>query len=65
MATMAIRTIDCRLEARLRARSARSGRSIEDEARDILQAAPSDVPEPRISFHEAILARIEPFGGVT
>ncbi|MDP3288256.1 MAG: plasmid stabilization protein [Methyloversatilis sp.] len=64
MATMTIRNIDDRLEARLRTLAARSGRSIEDEARDILRAALSDVPEPRTSLYEAIRARIEPFGGV-
>lgn len=46
MATMTIRNIDDRLKAGLRVRAAMHGRSMEDEARDILRTALS--AEPRV-----------------
>lgn len=64
MATMTIRNIDDRLKARLRVRAAQHGRSMEDEARDILRAALSSEPVRRASLLEDIRARIEPLGGV-
>jgi len=39
MASMTIRDIDDSLKARLRLRAAKHGRTMEDEARDILRAA--------------------------
>ncbi|WHA40593.1 FitA-like ribbon-helix-helix domain-containing protein [Agrobacterium larrymoorei] len=45
MASMTIRNIDEALKRRLRVRAAHHGRSMEDEARDILRAA--------LSLHEA------------
>ena len=64
MASMTIRNIDPQLEARLRIQAARHGRSMEDEARDILRAALSTQPVPGQTLVEAIRARIEPLGGV-
>lgn len=64
MATMTIRNIDDQLKARLRVQAAIHGRSMEDEARDILRAALSVEPVRGSSLVEAIRARIEPLGGV-
>lgn len=64
MASMTIRNIDDRLKARLRVQAAQHGRSMEDEARDILRAALSTEPARAVSIVEAIRARIESFGGV-
>jgi antitoxin FitA len=64
MATMTIRKIDDQLKARLRVQAARHGRSMEDEARDILRTALSTEPAQTASLAEAIRKRIEPLGGV-
>ncbi len=64
MATMTIRKIDDQLKARLRVQAARHGRSMEDEARDILRTALSTEPAQTVSLAEAIRKRIEPLGGV-
>jgi len=64
MATMTIRKIDDQLKARLRVQAARHGRSMEDEARDILRTALSTEPAQAASLAEAIRKRIEPLGGV-
>jgi antitoxin FitA len=64
MATMTIRKIDDQLKARLRVQAARHGRSMEDEARDILRTALSTELAQTASLAEAIRKRIEPVGGV-
>jgi antitoxin FitA len=64
MATMTIRNIDDHLKAKLRLRAAQHGRSMEDEARDILRAALSSAPTGPVSLVEAIRSRIEAIGGV-
>ena len=64
MATMTIRNIDDLLKARLRVQAAQHGRSMEDEARDILRAALSAKRESTASLYEAIRARFEPIGGL-
>ncbi|PAU51935.1 plasmid stabilization protein [Pseudomonas sp. PIC25] len=64
MATMTIRNIDDDLKSRLRIQAAIHGRSMEDEARDILRAALSTEPARGKSLVEAIRARIEPLGGI-
>lgn len=64
MATMTIRNLDDKLKARLRVQAARHGRSMEDEARDILRTALSTEAESGASLYEAIRARFEPLGGV-
>lgn len=64
MASMTIRDIDERLKARLRVQAARHGRSMEEEARDILRAALSLEPARTGALVEAIRARVEPLGGV-
>jgi plasmid stability protein len=64
MASMTIRNIDDQLKARLRVQAAMHGRSMEDEARDILRAALSTGPVRAQSLSDAIRARIEPLGGI-
>lgn len=64
MATMTIRNLDEKVKARLRVQAAMHGRSMEDEARDILRAALSAVPEDGPTLIGAIRSRIEPLGGV-
>jgi len=64
MASMTIRDIDEKLKAKLRIQAARHGRSMEDEARDILRTALSIEQSRTKGLVEAIRARIEPFGGV-
>ncbi|HWI87291.1 MAG TPA: plasmid stabilization protein [Sphingomonas sp.] len=64
MAVMTIRNIDDVIKKRLRVRAAVNGRSMEDEARDILRSALStDDPRPR-NLAQAILERFGPLGGV-
>lgn len=64
MATMTIRNLDDRLKARLRVRAAQRGRSMEDEARDILRTALSAEPARSSSLVRSIRSRVEPLGGV-
>lgn len=64
MATMTIRNIDDQLKARLRVQAAEHGRSMEDEARDILRAALSSEPARGVSLIDAIRARVAPLGDV-
>ncbi len=65
MASMTIRNIDEQLKSRLRVQAAHHGRSMEDEARDILRAALSTEGEVGgLSLIESIRSRISPLGGV-
>lgn len=63
MTTMTIRNIDAGLKTRLRVQAAQHGRSMEDEARDILRAALSTETSRGSSLVEAIRARVESLGG--
>jgi antitoxin FitA len=64
MSVMTIRNIDDAIKARLRVRAAMHGRSMEDEARDILRSALStELPRPR-SLGQAIHERFAALGGV-
>jgi len=64
MAVMTIRNIDDAIKKRLRVRAAVNGRSMEDEARDILRSALStDDRRPR-NLGQAIHERFGPLGGV-
>jgi len=64
MAVRTIRNIDDVIKKRLRVRAAVNGRSMEDEARDILRSALStDDPRPR-NLAQAIHERFGPLGGV-
>jgi plasmid stability protein len=66
MATMTIRNLDEEVKARLRVRAAQHGRSMEEEARNILRSVLSS--EPNTGSAAALVADIralvEPFGGV-
>jgi plasmid stability protein len=64
MASMTIRDFDEKLKSRLRIQAARHGRSMEDEARDILRSALSREPTQSRELFAAIRARVEPLGGV-
>lgn len=64
MATMTIRNLDDTLKQRLRMRAARHGRSMEDEARDILRTSLSADAPRSARLIDAIRAKIEPLGGV-
>lgn len=61
---MTIRNLGEKLKARLRVRAAQHGRSMEEEARDILQSVLAAEPTRNRSLVAAIRARIEPIGGV-
>jgi antitoxin FitA len=64
MASITIRNLDDRVKAKLRVRAARHGRSMEEEAREILRAALNNRrSEPR-NLAEAIRRRFAPLGGV-
>ncbi len=64
MAMMTIRNIDDATKARLRVRAAQHGRSMEDEARDILKAALSAEVARRSDLGQAIHERFAALGGV-
>jgi plasmid stability protein len=64
MASMTIRNIDEALKRRLRMQAAEHGRSMEEEARDILRAALStETPRPT-NIAASIRARFAPLGGI-
>ena len=62
--SMTIRDLDQQLKSRLRLRAAQHGRSMEDEARDILRTALATKSTASRSWVNSIRARIEPLGGV-
>lgn len=64
MGSILIRKLDERLKRKLRLRAAKHGRSMEQEARDILKSALAQETQPPRSLWDAIRARIEPLGGV-
>lgn len=64
MASITIRNLDDELKARLRVRAAEKGRSMEEEAREILRCALSEQRRRRGSLAAAIRRRVASFGGV-
>lgn len=64
MASMTIRNLDEPLKVRLRIQAARHGRSMEEEARDILRSALASEPPQGDTLVSAIRGRLAPFGGV-
>jgi antitoxin FitA len=64
VASITIRNLDEPLKARLRIQAAMHGRSMEDEARDILRTALNQQPVPPANLAAAIRARFAPLGGV-
>jgi len=64
MASMTIRNIDDALKSRLRIRAAHHGRSMEDEARDILRAALSAGADRTPHLVNRIRSRVARVGGI-
>ena len=66
MATMTIRNLDDDVKARLRVRAAQHGRSMEEEARNILRAAldADSQADSGVALVKAIRARVARFGGI-
>ncbi|MGO9127410.1 MAG: FitA-like ribbon-helix-helix domain-containing protein [Terriglobales bacterium] len=63
MATLTIRQLDERTKARLRIQAAEHGRSMEEEAREILRSAVS-TSSTGTNLAEAIRRRFAGFGGL-
>lgn len=63
MATLTIRQLDEKTKTRLRVRAAHHGRSMEEEARDILRSALT-VSTPNRNLADSISRHLEPFGGI-
>ena len=64
MASITVRNLDEGLKRRLRIRAAENGRSMEQEARDILRAALDQESPAGKNLATAIRSRFEPLGGV-
>ncbi|MGO4451106.1 plasmid stabilization protein [Phyllobacterium sp. TAF24] len=64
MASMTIRNLEDQLKTRLRIQAAQHGKSMEDEARDILRAALSREPFAPVNLADAIHGRFKAWGGV-
>lgn len=64
MASITVRNLDDGLKRRLRIRAAENGRSMEQEARDILRAALNDEAAPARNLGTALHELFKPFGGV-
>jgi plasmid stability protein len=62
MASIIIRNIDESLKTRLRVQAARHGRSMEDEARNILRSSMNGNSAQRINLAAAIRARFAALG---
>lgn len=63
MASITIRNLEDDLKRRLRVRAAEHGRSMEEEAREILRTVVGDAAPPR-NLAAAIRARVALLGGV-
>jgi plasmid stability protein len=63
MPSITIRNLDQALKTRLRVQAAHHGRSMEDEARDILRTALSRRRREPVNLAAAIRARFAPLGG--
>lgn len=63
MASITIRNLDEHVKTGLRVRAAAHGRSMEEEARQILRSAVAADAEP-VDLVASIRARVEPLGGV-
>jgi antitoxin FitA len=64
MASITIRRLDDSVKARLRVRAASRGRSMEQEAREILKAGLMPGGTPSVNLADAIRRHIQPLGGV-
>lgn len=64
MTSITIRKLDDAIKARLRVRAARHGRSMEEEAREILKSGLKEEPAQLSNLAQAIRRHMEPLGGV-
>ena len=64
MATLTIRQLDEKTKTRLRVRAAHHGRSMEEEAREILRSALTASSPAKGNLAEAIQKRFLAFGGL-
>jgi len=64
VATITIGNLDDRLKARLHIRAAHYGRSMEDEARDIIRTALAAENDGSRGLVQSIRSRLAPLGGV-
>jgi plasmid stability protein len=64
MASITIRRLDDAVKTKLRLRAAGHGRSMEEEAREILKAGLTAKRLPRLNLAESIRRHVEPLGGV-
>ena len=64
MATLTIRRLDEKAKTRLRVRAAHHGRSMEEEAREILRSALAASAPVKGNLAETIQRRFAAFGGV-
>jgi plasmid stability protein len=64
MASITVRNLEDGLKHRLRVRAAENGRSMEEEARDILRMALNHQGSIHENLATAIRARFAPLGGV-
>lgn len=64
MTSITIRKLDDAIKARLRVRAARHGRSMEEEAREILKSGLKEEPVQISNLAQAIRRHLEPLGGV-
>jgi antitoxin FitA len=64
MATLTIRRLDEKTKTRLRIRAAHHGRSMEEEAREILRSALTTSAPPKGNLAERIHRRFAAFGGI-
>lgn len=63
MPSITIRNLDLRLKSQLRIRAAHHGRSMEEEAHDILRSALSSERPRHTNLAISIRERFAPFGG--
>ena len=64
MASITIRQLEENTKRKLRIRAARHGRSMEQEAREILKCALSHPDQPQANLADTIQRRFARFGGV-
>lgn len=64
MASVTIRNLEEGVKSRLRIRAAEHGRSMEEEAREILAQALNDKKKPAVGLATAIRRRFAPLGFV-
>ena len=64
MASMTIRNLEDRVKTRLRIQAAEHGRSMEEEAREILASALTVEAKQTVGIGTAIRRRFAPLGGV-